>query len=257
MALIAMCCYDTEENGRSKYTKATLEMLFDTVDFDKHRLIIVDNDSCEETKHIISEFLTCTNSNVEAIELDENIGTARAINKAWALRKKGEHLIKMDNDCLVNYSGWVDEMEEVIARDPSIGILGLKRKDLLENPWRTDHFKSTLRMLPHVNGQPWIIVEDVEHVIGTCQMYNHRLIDKIGGLMQPGVYGFDDTLAAVRCKLAGFKNSFLPHIDIEHIDYKETPYWQEKKDLAMRDMPEFNQMKADLISGKLNTFVKL
>ncbi len=93
--------------------------------------------------------------------------------------------------------------------------------------------------------------------MGTCQMYNYRLIDKIGGLMQPGLYGFDDTLAGVRCKLAGFKNSFLPHIEIDHIDTKETPYWQEKRNIAAKDMAEFNLMKSKLLTGELSIKVEL
>lgn len=258
MALISVAVYDTEENQRSEYTKQTLESLIDTVDFDRHDLIIVNNKSCEKTEKIIKDFLFhMDKKNISIIFNPENYGTAKAINQAWKHRKPNQHLIKMDNDCIVNYSGWVDEMEEAIERDPQIGILGLKRKDLLENPHRTDQFKSTLRMLPHRNGESWIIVEDVEHVMGTCQMYNYRLIDKIGGLMQPGLYGFDDTLAGVRCKLAGFKNSFLPHIDIDHIDTKETPYWQTKRDLAKQDMAMFNAMKDRMIRGEQSIKVEL
>ena len=257
MALIAMAVHDTVENGRSKYTKATLECLFDTVDFDKHRLIIVDNDSCQETKHIISEFLTCTNRNVDVIELHENIGTAKAINKAWALRKKGEHLIKIDNDVDILSVGWVDELEQAVERDPSIGLIGLKRKDLLETPYRIDSFKSTLRMLKPIKGERWLIVEDVEGVMGTCVLHNYRLIDKIGGLMQPGLYGFDDTIMSVRSKLAVFTNCFLPHIEIEHLDQGATDYTQWKRDEASYRMKEFEQMKKGLINGSIKNYIGL
>ena len=255
MALIAMAVYDTEENQRSKYTHKTLECLTEMVDLSKHEIIIIDNNSCQETKDIIADFVNMFN--LTLISLSENIGTAKAINRAWKHRKPNQHLIKIDNDVDILSFNWVDEMEEAIERDKSIGILGLKRKDLLENPTRNDQFKSTLRMLPHSNGERWIIVEDVDHVMGTCQMYNYRLIDKIGGLMQPGLYGFDDTLAGVRCKLAGFKNSFLPHIEIDHIDTKETPYWQEKRDIAAKDMAEFNLMKSKLLTGELSIKVEL
>jgi hypothetical protein len=112
-------------------------------------------------------------------------------------------------------------------------------------------------MLPHYKGQRWIIVEDVAHVIGTCQMYNYRLIDKIGGMMQPGIYGFDDTLAAVRCKVSGFRNSFLPHIEIDHIDTGENPYQKEKERLAGNDMAEFNRLKDDILMGRLNPYVAI
>jgi GT2 family glycosyltransferase len=257
MALIAMAVHDTEENGRSKYTHKTLNTIYETVDLDCNRLIIVDNNSCKETKHIISEFLTCTNTNVDVIELDENIGTAKAINKAWALRKPKEHLIKIDNDVDILSVGWVDELEQAVERDPLIGLLGLKRKDLLESPSRHDEFKSSLRMLPHQNGQPWIIVEDVSGVMGTCVLHNYRLIDKIGGLMQPGLYGFDDTIMSVRSKLAGFKNCFLPHIEIDHLDEGGNNYTQWKRDEASYRMKEFNEMKNGLINGSIKNYISL
>lgn len=265
MALIAMAVYDTEENGRSKYTERTINSLLDTVDFAKHRIFVVDNGSCEETKEFInSKGAVVDMSNSEEghtpfnlISLPQNIGTARAVNKAWAMRKPGEHVIKMDNDVEIWIDGWVDEMEEYLNADPTIGIIGLKRKDLMETPWSNPPYKSTLRMLPHKNGDKWRIVEEVEHVIGTCQMYNYRLIDKMGGLMQPGLYGFDDTLSAVRCKVAGFKSCFIPHIDIDHIDIDENPYWQTKRQQAMKDMPEFNRLKDAMLLGQESIYLPL
>jgi GT2 family glycosyltransferase len=253
MSLIAMAVYDTEENGRTAYTKETLYCLLSTIDLTQHQVVVIDNNSCQETKDILKQY----NQFFTIITLSENIGTAKAINRGWKLRKGNEHLIKMDNDVVINYSNWVDEMEEYLEADPMIGILGLKRKDLMENPHRNDQWKTTLRMLPHKNGESWKIVEDADHIIGTCQMYNKALIKKIGGLIQPSIYGFDDTLSAIRCKLAGFKNSFIPHIDIDHIDTKENPYWQEKRILAQNDMAEFNRMKEELINGKLSIYNEL
>jgi len=255
MALIAMAVYDTEENQRTQYTKQTLDCLVETVDLSVHKLIVTNNGSCSDTATLLSDYYV--KHRIQFIPFIGNQGTAKGINAAWKYRKPKQHLIKIDNDVDILSVGWVDEMEEAIERDKSIGILGLKRKDLLENPTRNDQFKSTLRMLPHLKGERWIIVEDVEHVMGTCQMYNYRLIDKIGGLMQPGLYGFDDTLAGVRCKLAGFKNSFLPHIEIDHIDTKETSYWQEKRNIAAKDMAEFNLMKSKLLTGELSLRVEL
>ena len=45
MALIGMAIYDTVENDRPKYTKATLESLKKTVNLIEHTLYIVDNNS--------------------------------------------------------------------------------------------------------------------------------------------------------------------------------------------------------------------
>ena len=244
-----MAVWDTEENGRTGYTWRTLKSLGATVNPERHRVVVVDNGSCEETKRILHLYSGYVGFTV--ITLPENIGTARAVNKAWQLRNAGEHCVKMDNDVIIHAKGWADQLEAAIARDQSIGIIGLKRKDCWENPDHPEPFyRSTLEMLPHVAGEPWIVVEKVRHVMGTCQMFNSALLDKIGYLYQPRLYGFDDCLAATRSEVAGFYNCFLPHIDIDHIDTGETAYqgWKEKH--SGEDMAAFNSITQAYREGR-------
>lgn len=247
-----MAVWDTEENGRTAYTARTLESLRDTVS-GTHRIVIVDNGSCEETKQLLARYES--EGLITVITLTENIGTARAVNKAWELRNKGEHCIKMDNDVVIHSAGWVNEMEACIALQPLIGIIGLKRKDCWEYPANPDPFyRSRLELLPHVAGEPWRVVEVVNHVMGTCQMFNSALLDKIGYLYQPRLYGFDDALAAVRCDVAGFASCFIPHINIDHIDTGDTAYQGWKHKVAGEDMDTFNEIKNAYRSGKRPIF---
>ena len=256
MALIAMAVHDTEENQRSKYTKETLDSLYNTVDFETHRLIIIDNNSCIETKNIISEFLTYTNKNIDVITNSENVGTAKAINQAWAYRQPGETVIKMDNDCFINHFDWVEDMEIAMLKG-GYGIMGLKRKDLLQSPSADDIWKTTLKMIPHEKGEPWYVVEESEDIMGTCTMFHPQLTDKMGGLLQAGVYGFDDTLACIRAKLLGYKLAFLPHIDIDHIDEGGDAYTEWKRKYAGDRMKEFYEIKQGLINGSIPIKVEL
>lgn len=247
MALIAMAVYDTEENKRSELTRKTLECIIETVDLVKHRLIVVDNNSCKATQEVYrwllnymvdTEYATGMQPNINIAGSNENVGTARAINKAWKLRRPGEHCIKMDNDIIVNSPGWVDELEEAIRRDPKIGQVGLKRKDCWEHPGHGQpDFRSELHMLPHVPGEPWQIVEKVKHVIGSCVMHSAALLDKVGYLYQPSLYGYDDVIMSHRCHLAGLYSCFLPHINIDHIDPGDTPYqgWKERHSAEQTD----------------------
>ena len=223
--LIAMAVWDTVQNKRTWMTEVTLRSLDNTVDFRRHRLIISDNGSCDETLKLYAQL----NLHADIILNGENIGTANAINKAWKRRNKGEHAVKMDNDVRIHQSGWCDWMEDAFSRDPELGILGLKRRDLSENPFDGT---STIRMLPHETGQRWITVEEVEHVMGTCQGYSSTLLDRIGFLTQPGVYGFDDSLASLRAKVAGFKRAFLCGFDIDHVDPGGTEFSRWKIDQA-------------------------
>jgi len=211
-------------------TKRTLFSLAETVDFRHHRLVVVDNGSCQATREALGyEGLNGYPCPYTLIRNAENRGTANAINQAWQHRKPGEHACKMDNDVTFYQADWADWMEAVFARDPRIGICGLKRNDLEECPWSDKpEYKSTIRMLPHEQGQRWLVVERVKHVIGTCQGYSCALLDRIGYLTQPSLYGFDDSLAAVRAKVAGFQSVFLCGFEIDHLDPGGTKYTEWK-----------------------------
>jgi GT2 family glycosyltransferase len=228
MALLAIAIYDPEEANRSEITKDCLHSLLKTVSV-KHRIFLIDNASCDRTKAIIQD---CTyHPNLTIITNEKNLGTAEAINLAWKHREPGEACMKIDNDVLWHQDGWVDLMEEALRRDSKLGIVGAKRKDCWENPAHPDpQYRSTYFEIPHIPGEKWIVAEQCKHIIGTCQMYNPALLDKIGYLYQPSLYGYDDVLASYRSEIAGFKNVFLPQIEIDHIDPGGTPYqsWKEK-----------------------------
>lgn len=236
MALIAMAVYSTEENKKDECLEKTIESLRHEC-FGKHRLILSVNAYTSRTKVIIQKHSTTFASSITSNTISRviynsgNVGTAKAVNKAWALRKPGEHCVKMDDDIIVHHDGWVDEMEAAIESDPLIGQVGLKRKDLIEHPKHPDaDYKSELIMLPHIPGHPWRIVEKVKHCIGSCVMHSSALLDKVGYLYQPGQYGYDDVIMSHRTHLAGFYSCFLPHINIDHIDPGDTPFqsWKEK-----------------------------
>lgn len=248
MTMIAMAIHDLEGSGRTEYTRKTLTGLMYSVDWYKHRLFLIDNNSCFETK----EWLRTVNDYMpaEIITLPENIGTAEAINLAWQHREPGENCIKMDNDVVIYQPGWIDEMEDALSRDRGMGIVGLKRKDLIEAPWHHDPFyKSELCMLPHKSDERWIVVEKVNHVIGTCQMFRSELLDEIGYLYQPSLYGFDDVLASRRSHLAGFYNCFLPHIHIDHIDTGGTEYTGWKERHAGEHMAQYERIVREYQEG--------
>jgi GT2 family glycosyltransferase len=228
MALIAMAVYCTEENKRDGVLEVALNSLRETVDFNRHRIMLSVNGMTNKTMPILTSrpfFIS------EVFFNEANLGTAQAINKIWKLREAGEHCIKMDDDIVINSPGWVDELEEAIRRDPAIGQIGLKRKDCWEWPGH-EHpdWRSELHMLPHIPGEPWQIIEKVKHVIGSCVMHNAALLDKVGYLYQPSLYGYDDVIMSHRTHLAGFYSCFLPHINIDHIDPGDTPYqsWKER-----------------------------
>lgn len=264
MSLIAMAVHDTDENKRSKYTAKTLKMLLETVDTKKHRIIVVDNGSCDETKQLLKYYYEMCHTgqggsfgqmyNLEIITNETNLGTSGAINLAWKTKQPNENLIKCDNDVFIYSNDWVDQMDEAIERDPKIGIVALKRKDLGQNPYRDDQYKTEMFMLPHQPHQKWIIVEKSREAFGTIQMFNHKLIEKIGYMYQPGLYGYDDMLSSHRSEKAGFYNCFLSHIELDHLDNEPTEYWQWKRDEAAKSDIEHQRTVHEYLTGKRSIY---
>lgn len=250
MALISMAVFDTVENQRTAYTLRTLECLIQTVNMARHSIHVIDNGSCQATKNVLQHFEPYITIHTN----EQNLGTAKAVNIGWKHRQPGEHCIKMDNDVVIHKKDWVDDLELAIELDPTIGIVGLKRKDCWENPnHENPHYKSTLDLLGGKNNK-WLPIEKVNHVMGTCQMFNSALLDKIGYLYQPRLYGFDDALAAIRCQVAGFYSCFLPSIEIDHIDTGETPYQGWKETQAGKDMTAFHQLKNSYINNSKSIY---
>jgi len=246
--LITMAVYDTAENNRSWMTHATLTSLRRTVNWDRHRLMVSDNGSCEQTQALYREPFGCMITRL--FRNGENLGTANALNLAWRHRFPGENVCKIDNDVVIHKEGWADLIEQALEKAPWLGICALKRKDLAEWPLaRESFYRSKLVPLPHEPGEFWFILEKVQHCMGTCQAFRSQLLDKIGYLYQPSLYGFDDSLAATRCRMAGYESAFLHGIEIDHIDPGNSEFTTWKAQEAGRRMAEFHRIRDEYRAG--------
>ncbi len=237
MSLIAMAVLDTPENNRFTLTLRTLDSLHRTVDWSRHRLVVIDNGStCPKARRMFdwAERYGFSGSwagvggvydlpSATLIRNSENRGQARALNQGWLHRRPGEHVARCDSDVEFLDAGWLDRMAECLDRDPTLGILGLKRPDLWERPDQPDaNGRSELVMLPHEPGQDWLVVERAKSVIGTAQAVSHRLVDKVGYLYQSNWHwGLEDSLMMTRAGAAGFWGGFWLGHRIRHLD--ETP----------------------------------
>lgn len=262
-SLITMAVYDTVENERTWMTKATLQTLRDTVNFTRHQLMVSDNGSCEETHALYKEYddiITFISYN------RKNLGTAKALNKLWR-HKQPYHkcVVKIDNDVVIHRPGWLDLMELVFERCKDVGICGLKRRDLQEWPIRTymdgsRWWLSKLRAVPHKMGEPWLIIEECMHVMGTCQAYRGELVGfdtKFGFLWQPRLYGLDDSFAAYRMGLLGYRSVFLHEgVPIDHIDPGGTEFveWKKREAGKVIGTGQFDEIKREYKSGERSVY---
>lgn len=243
-ALLACCFHDTKENGRSEYSEKCLLSLIKTVNLKKHRLFLIDNQSCKKTKDMLID-MHFGYPGVTLIGNKTNIGTAAGINKALKNRKPGEVCIKFDNDITWGQKGWVEDMERCIKYYNCLGVLGLKRDDIWQKPDAEDP-----RYRTEIVGE----LEICQDIMGTCTAYSPALLDKLGFLHQPSVYGFDDVLMSARSIAAGFYNAFLPSIPIVHLDPGTSEYSEWKRQEAGKYLGEVSKLCDLIIAGKADYF---
>ena len=250
-----MASYATETNNRLGYAKDTLTSLLWNVDFSKHQLFISDNGSCKEMLDFYDWFknefeLFNAKENLTISLNGKNLGTAEAVNLGIRERKPNQYVIKIDSDVTINTENWVDEMEECFERYPNLGILGLKRTELIQHPEHENPaYRTQLKFLPHERGDSWSVIEICKDIIGTCTMFSPKLLDKVGYMFQPSHYGFDDNLMSLRSELAGFENAFLPTIPIVHLDDGEGEHVKEKQKHAGEIIAEFSEIAEDYKKG--------
>jgi len=262
MALIASAIYDTQENGRDQYTERFLFNILRPRTQEhtdpKHTFVFVVNAATPRTLDNLADFASKHRYPVQVITMPENVGTALAINQAWKLRAPGENAVKMDNDVEIHAIDWIERMEDALQREPKIGLLGLKRKDLWQHPGHPDPFyASTLHFIPDGpgDGRPWVIVEKTDDIMGTVQMYSSACLDEIGYLWQPSLYGYDDGIACERVRKAGFETAFLPCIEIDHPDPGGNDYQAWKEEQAKKYSPNFHEAREAVRDGRLPVYV--
>lgn len=241
-------------------TDDCLHALNNTVDWDRHKLIVVSNGSCFDTVKIIKKWEHTIDMHV--VWNRENVGQAAAINQGWKLARElnpQTMLGRIDNDVQLLTPGWLDLLEECIARDPQIGVAAAKRDDLIDSPNRPEGCwsKTSLRMLSHEKGQRWLVVEDINQTLGSIQLVSSELFNKIGYLDSFGLYGLEDAAYSLRAKLAGFKSCYVHGIGVHHMDDvgEKTEYQLWKEKTAAENMKMFNDTCDLYSSGKKSLFV--
>lgn len=247
-----MAVFSTLENQKDVYLMQTLKSLRESVDFSKHRLILSINGYTHETQLIIKEFDDIIE---KCIYNPTNLGTAEAINLAWKERHENQHCIKIDDDVYIYKEGWIELMENIARNNKHIGQIGLKRPDLLESPTNPNPaYRSEMIEVPLDTGH--IVVERCNHIIGTCVMHTNELLNKIGYMWQPGIYGFDDSFTSLRSTLSGFLNVFISRDDykISHLDTGHTDFTKWKIDEASRQWEAYREAHEAFTNGNKDIY---
>jgi len=210
-------------NGIGFLTRC-LASLRDYIENPECEVIIVDNYSTDGTL----KFLNNNYPQLKLIVNSENRGVAAARNQGIAVAQ-GEKILILDNDTEANTEA-IDAMSNYLDEHPDVGLCSCRLVDkegevqdsCKPYPGLMIKMRNVLglgnksRYVPDDNG----IIEPV-YVIGACQMFWRKIVEKVGLLDEHIFYGPEDADWCLRIKQAGWRIHCLSNHTIIH-DYRRS-----------------------------------
>jgi GT2 family glycosyltransferase len=208
-----------------------------------HKLIIVDNGSGRETASYLTGLKAGASINAEIIRNDENLGFAKGVNQGIAA-SNAPYICVMNNDTIAA-PGWLEEMMNVMAAHPEIGILnpssntsGQKGSDPATRNSRSgsDPF-CQVRSDPFCNQ-----VQELYRARGFCMLIRREVIEKIGLFDESYGRGyFEETDYSCRVQAAGFRIARAKGSYVYHKESLTFNRLADKEDLFRRNEKIFRE----------------
>ena len=206
------------------FLKRCLASLHDFIYDPSCEVIIIDNYSTDGTL----DFLRDNYPQLKLILNSENRGVAAARNQGLAIAK-GEKLLILDNDTEATTAA-INAMSEYLDAHPDVGLCSCRLVDkqgeqqdsckpypgLMIKVRNVLGIGNKMRYTPNDEG----IIEPV-YVIGACQMFGRKVIDKVGMLDENIFYGPEDADWCIRIRQAGWRIHCLNNFTIIH-DYRRS-----------------------------------
>lgn len=199
-----------------------------------YKLVIVDNGSDRETSGYLTALKSRADINAALIRNNENLGFARAVNQGIAA-SDAPYICIMNNDVIVS-PGWLEEMMNVMAAHPEIGILnpssntsGQKGSDPT-----TGNNQS--------GSDPFCQIQELYRARGFCMLIRREVIEKIGLFDESYGRGyFEETDYSYRAKAAGFGIARAKGAYVYHKESLTFNKLTDKEDLFRRNEKIFQE----------------
>jgi len=206
--------------GSTKDTEECLKSL-EKLDYDNHKIIVVDNDPKNNFQFPNSNF------QIKYIKNKENLGFAGGNNIGikYALEKKADYILLLNNDTIVDPS-FLKKLIEAGESDKKIGILGpVIYKYSSTNPGQEIHFaggkinwlftkgKHITNLCPK---SQIINLKKTDYITGCCMLVKREVIEKIGLIPEEYFLYFEDVEWCLKARKKGFKCILVPTSKIWH-----------------------------------------
>lgn len=190
--------------NRLAYTKQCIQSLLANTEY-PHVITVVDNCSNDETgEYLLS--LKAEGAVKNVVLLHENIGVAKASNKAWLMEPGAEYYLKLDNDIVIQNPSWLDDMVTMIEKVPVLGAIAY---NVEKQSYPIQEMGGNI-LRPKVPGT----------LGGACILIPKRTEKLLGYWCEDyGLYGEEDTDYGMRIQIMGLLNAYMEdEKGIRHID---------------------------------------
>lgn len=171
-------------------------------------VIIIDNNSTDDTKQIIAEFQKTSPNLISCFEKEQKIGAARNTGEKLA---SGSLIVMTDSDCLV-YSDWLADLTRPLINSESDAVQGFEA-NLEHNFWADQIQMQNEKRIKYLMKQ-----KDAIGIIDTKNFaISKSALEKIGYSSRKYFYG-NDTELSVRFHHQNMKLKFLPEVRVKHLN---------------------------------------
>ncbi len=209
-----------------------LESIFENDGYDDFEVAIVDNGSTDQASLETFESWRRRDPRVRVLRYDVPFNYSK-INNYGVSQTDGTYVLLLNNDTEVISSDWMEAMVEQAQR-PAIGAVGA----LLLFPDGSVQHAGVIVGLGGVaahshkhapSGAPGYFftlrsVNNFSAVTAACLMVRRSVFDQVGGLDEGLAVAFNDVDFCLKVVAAGYRNVYLPHVQLYHYESKSRGY---------------------------------
>lgn len=215
--------------NKSTLLKECLDSLFELTTGVDYEVIVIDNGSDEKKLFELFDHYRETQGHRFSVLRDDAPFNFAALNNKAARAAKGNYLLCLNNDTVILHEDWLAAMVEY-AQWPEIGVVGAK---LLYEDNTVQH--AGVRLFPggpadHMYlGYPKdahdvhdLLQRPVNYtaVTGACLMLRREVFEALDGYDERFHVALNDIDLCVRAVHAGYRNLYLPHVEVRHLESK-------------------------------------
>ncbi|MGF1568062.1 MAG: glycosyltransferase [Nodosilinea sp.] len=166
--------------NRSTYVgKAVQSLLEQTLDHSQYEIIVVDNNSTDDTKAAIDQQFSQVN-NLKYV-FEKKVGLSQARNTGLA-QAAGQYIAYLDDDAIAAPT-WLERIVNCFQNiQPVPGSVGGKIEPIWESPrpeWLPDQFLGYLTIVDWSDAPFW--VEKPKYIAGANMAFLRSVLDQVGG----------------------------------------------------------------------------